>query len=186
MLGLMTRREHEAILLDLESELFHKTKLNDTLQERIRLGEEYRARLEMEIQSTKKANRELVNTIDGMQSVIDEKEARIERLNFLIREKELMIGSYEANWAARNAKGETAETTAENVRRSFVPPVKNHPIAPPRPKKDEPDQQERRSAVPPTREYPPMPVPEIDEEQTAPIPRRAPLARDDRRREVCA
>ena len=186
MFGLMTEREHESIMLDLECELVNKTKLTEVLKERIQLGEEYRARLEMEIASLKGKNRELVHKLDGAQIEIEEKLSRIERLNMKIREQQLMLGSFEANWAARNAKEETAETTAENVRRSFVPPVKNHPIAPPRPKKDEPDQQERRSAVPPTKEYPPMPVPEIDEEQTAPIPRRAPLARDDRRREASA
>lgn len=186
MFGLMTRREHEDLMLSKECELQYQQQKNQTLAERIQLGEEYRARLEHEIESTKRANRELVHKLDGAQIEIEEKLSRIERLNMKIREQQLMLGSFEASWAARNAKEETAETTAENVRRSFVPPVKNHPIAPPRPKKDEPDQQERRSAVPPTREYPPMPVPEIDEEQTAPIPRRPPLARDDRRREGCA
>ena len=64
MFGLMTRREHEEILLDLESELVHETKLNDTLQERIRLGEEYRARLEKENATTRAKNRELVHRVD--------------------------------------------------------------------------------------------------------------------------
>lgn len=134
MFGLMTRREHEAILLELESELVHETKLNETLQERIRLGEEYRARLEMEIASLKGKNRELVRKLEGAQIEIDEKLSRIERLNMKIREQQLMLGSFEANWAARNAKDAGEE----------------------------------------------------DGEQTGPVPRLAPLARDERRREASA
>lgn len=158
MFGLMSRREHEAILLDLESELVHETKLNDTLQERIRLGEEYRARLEMEIASLKGKNRELVHKLDSAETKIEEKLSQIERLQMKIREQQLMLGSFEASWAARNEKAAGEEETVQHEWRSFVPP---------------------------TKKYPPMPVPEIAEEQATPIPRRAPLARDERR-EVCA
>lgn len=129
MFGLMTRREHEAILLELESELVHETKLNDTLQERIRLGEEYRARLEMEITSLKGKNRELAQKLDSAKAEVEEKLAEIERLNMKIREQQLMLGSFEARWEIRK------------------------------------------------------PTPGTEEVQ---IPRRPPLARDDRRREVCA
>lgn len=129
MFGLMTRRAHEGAMLEMESELVHETKLNDTLQERIRLGEEYRARLEKEIASLKGKNRELVHKLDGAQIEIEEKLSRIERLNMKIREQQLMLGSYEARWEIRK------------------------------------------------------PTPGTEEVQ---IPRRPPLARDDRRREVCA
>ena len=129
MFGLMTEREHGEIVLNLESELVHETKLNDTLQERIRLGEDYRARLEMEIASLKGKNRELVHKLDGAQAEVEEKLAEIERLNMKIREQQLMLGSYEARWEIRK------------------------------------------------------PTPGTEEVQ---IPRRPPLARDDRRREACA
>lgn len=134
MFGLMTEREHESILLDLECELVNKTKLNEVLQERIQLGEEYRARLEMEITSLKGKNRELVHKLDGAQIEIDEKLSRIERLNMKIREQQLMLGSFEASWATRNAKAAGEE----------------------------------------------------DGEQAGPVPRLAPLARDERRREASA
>lgn len=159
MFGLMTEREHESIMLDLECELVNKTKLTEVLQERIQMGEEYRDRLEMEIASLKGKNRELVHKLDGAQIEIDEKLSRIERLNMKIREQQLMLGSFEASWAARNEKAAGEEETVQNEWRSFVPP---------------------------TKKYPPMPVPEIDEEQATPIPRRAPLARDERRREASA
>lgn len=113
MFGLMTEREHESILLDLECELVNKTKLNEVLKERIQLGEEYRARLEMEITSLKGKNRELVHKLDGAQIEIDEKLSRIERLNMKIREQQLMLGSFEASWAARSEKeAETEEVSA--------------------------------------------------------------------------
>lgn len=106
MFGLMTRREHEEILLDLESELVHETKLNDTLQERIRLGEEYRARLEKENATTRAKNRELVHRVDAMHEECDEKISELEALlagrDKRIRELELMLGSFEAQWSRRN------------------------------------------------------------------------------------
>ncbi len=129
MFGLMTEREHGEIVLNLESELVHETKLNDTLQERIRLGEDYRARLETEIASLKGKNRELVQKLDSAKAEVEEKLAEIERLNMKIREQQLMLGSFEARWEIRK------------------------------------------------------PTPDAEEVQ---IPRRPPLARDDRRREVCA
>lgn len=129
MFGLMTEREHGEIVLNLESELVHETKLNDTLQERIRLSEDYRARLETEIASLKGKNRELVQKLDSAKAEVEEKLAEIERLNMKIREQQLMLGSFEARWEIRK------------------------------------------------------PTPGTEEVQ---IPRRPPLARDDRRREVCA
>lgn len=133
MFGLMTRREHESIMLDLECELVNKTKLTEVLQERIQIGEEYRDRLEMEIASLKGKNRELVHRVDAMHEECDEKISELEALlagkDKRIRELELMLGSYEARWEIRK------------------------------------------------------PTPGTEEVQ---IPRRPPLARDDRRREVCA
>lgn len=129
MFGLMTEREHESILLDLECELVNKTKLAEVLQERIQMGEEYRDRLEMEITSLKGKNRELVQKLDSVKAEVEEKLAEIERLNMKIREQQLMLGSFEARWEIRK------------------------------------------------------PTPGTEEVQ---IPRRPPLARDDRRREVCA
>lgn len=106
MFGLMTRREHEEILLDLESELVHETKLNDTLQERIRLGEEYRTRLEKENATTRAKNRELVHRVDAMHEECDEKISELEALlaekDKRIRELELMLGSFEARFVNRN------------------------------------------------------------------------------------
>lgn len=129
MFGLMTEREHESIMLDLECELVNKIKLTEVLQERIQLGEEYRARLEMEIASLKGKNRELVHKLDSAETEIEEKLSRIERLQMKIREQQLMLGSFEARWEIRK------------------------------------------------------PTPGTEEVQ---IPRRPPLARDDRRREACA
>lgn len=129
MFGLMPRREHEDLMLSMESELQYQQQKNKILLERIQLGEDYRARLETEIASLKGKNRELVHQLEGAQIEINEKLFRIERLNMKIREQQLMLGSFEANWAARNAK---------------------------------------------------------DTEEEEQVPRRPPLARDDRRREVCA
>ena len=141
MFGLMTRREHEAILLELESELVHETKLNETLQERIRLGEEYRARLEKENATTRAKNRELVYRVDAMHEECDEKISELEALlagkDKRIRELELMLGSFEAQWANRSG------SVLEN-----------------------------RKAR--------------EEGREEKAPRLPPLARDDRRREVCA
>ena len=106
MFGLMTRREHEEILLDLESELVHETKLNDTLQERIRLVEKYRARLEKENATTRAKNRELMYRVDAMHEECDEKISELEALlagkDKRIRELELMLGSFEARFVNRN------------------------------------------------------------------------------------
>ena len=130
MFGLMTKREHESIMLDLECELVNKTKLNEVLQERIQMGEEYRDRLEMEIASLKGKNRELVHKLDSA-------ETKIERLQIKIREQQLMLGSFEAQWSRRN------DSLFEN-------------------RKAREDSREPKA------------------------PRLPPLARDDRRREVCA
>ena len=126
MFGLMTRRAHEDLMLSKECELQYQQQKNQTLAERIQLGEDYRARLEREIESTKKANRELVHTIDGMQSVIDEKEARIDRLSFLIKEKELMIGSLEARYRGKDgvdAPSQSAPKGADSSPRRGEPRV---------------------------------------------------------------
>lgn len=159
MFGLMTEREHADLMLSMECDLQYQQQKNKILCERIQLGEEYRARLGMEITSLKGKNRELVQKLDSAKTEIEEKLAEIERLNMKIREQQLMLGSFEANWAARNEKADGEEKTAQHEWRSFVPT---------------------------TKKYPPMPVPEIDEEQAAPIPRRAPLAKDERRREASA
>ena len=102
MFGLMTEREHESIMLDLECELVNKIKLTEVLQERIQMGEEYRDRLEMEIASLKGKNRELVQKLDSAKAEVEEKLAEIERLNMKIREQQLMLGSFEAQWANRS------------------------------------------------------------------------------------
>lgn len=159
MFGLMTRREHEDLMLSMESEQVYLKQKVETICERIQLGEEYRARLETEITSLKGKNRELVQKLESAKAEVEEKLAEIERLNMKIREQQLMLGSFEANWAARNEKAAGEEETVQHEWRSFVPK---------------------------TKKYPPMPVPEIDEEQATPIPRRAPLARDERRREAGA
>ena len=113
MFGLMTKREHESIMLDLECELVNKTKLTEVLQERIQMGEEYRDRLEMEIASLKGKNRELVHKLDSAETKIEEKLSQIERLQMKIREQQLMLGSFEASWAARSEKeAETEEVSA--------------------------------------------------------------------------
>ena len=137
MFGLMTKREHEDLMLSMESEQVYLKQKVETLCERIQLGEEYRARLEMEIASLKGKNRELVHQLEGAQIEIDEKLSRIERLNMKIRELELMLGSFEAQWSRRN------DSLFEN-------------------RKAREDSREPKA------------------------PRLPPLARDDRRREVCA
>lgn len=134
MFGLMTEREHEDLMLSMECDLQYQQQKNKILCERIQLGEEYRARLEMEIASLKGKNRELVHKLEGAQIEIDEKLSRIERLQMKIREQQLMLGSFEASWATRNAKAAREE----------------------------------------------------DGEQAGPVPRLAPLARDERRREASA
>ena len=123
MFGLMTEREHESIMLDLECELVNKTKLAEVLQERIQMGEEYRDRLEMEIASLKGKNRELVHKLDSAQAEIEEKLSRIERLNMKIREQQLMLGSFEANWATRNAKAAREEDGEQDVQVPRLAPL---------------------------------------------------------------
>ena len=72
--------------------------------------------------------------LDSAKTEVEEKLAEIERLNMKIREQQLMLGSFEASWATRNAKAAGEE----------------------------------------------------DGEQAGPVPRLAPLARDERRREASA
>lgn len=134
MFGLMTEREHEDLMLSMECDLQYQQQKNKILCERIQLGEEYRARLGMEITSLKGKNRELVQKLDSVKAEVEEKLAEIERLNMKIREQQLMLGSFEASWATRNAKAAREE----------------------------------------------------DGEQAGPVPRLAPLARDERRREASA
>ena len=124
MFGLMTRREHADLMLSKECELQYQQQKNQTLTERIQLGEEYRARLEREIESTKKANRELVHTIDGMQSELDDKKARIDRLAFKLKEKDLMIGSLEARYRGKdgeNGPSQSAPNGADSSPRRGEP-----------------------------------------------------------------
>ena len=130
MFGLMTRREHEDLMLSMESEQVYLKQKVEILCERIHLGEEYRDRLEMEIASLKGKNRELVHKLDSA-------ETKIERLQIKIREQQLMLGSFEAQWSRRN------DSLFEN-------------------RKAREDSREPKA------------------------PRLPPLARDDRRREVCA
>ena len=127
MFGLMTRRAHEGAMLEMESELVHETKLNDTLQERIRLGEDYRTRLEKEICTTKAKNRELVYKVDALYKERDDKIAELEMLlagrDKRIRELELMLGSFEARlvnrndtiWENRKAREECQEAKAPRL-----------------------------------------------------------------------
>lgn len=133
MFGLMTRREHEDLMLSMECELQYQQQKNQILAERIQLGEDYRGRMEREISSVKAKNRELVHKVDAQAAAFEDKSRELEMLlaerDKRIRELELMLGSYEARWEIRKS------------------------------------------------------APGAEEE---PIPRRAPLARDDRRREVCA
>lgn len=113
MFGLMTEREHKDLMLSMECDLQYQQQKNKILCERIQLGEEYRARLEMEIASLKGKNRELVHKLEGAQIEIDEKLSRIERLNMKIREQQLQLMSWEASWAARSEKeAETEEVSA--------------------------------------------------------------------------
>ena len=141
MFGLMTRREHEDLLLSMESEQVYLKQKVETLCERIQLGEEYRARLEKENATTRAKNRELVYRVDAMHEECDEKISELEALlagkDKRIRELELMLGSFEAQWSRRN------DSLFEN-------------------RKAREDSREARA------------------------PRLPPLARDDRRREVCA
>ena len=53
MFGLMTEREHKDLMLSMECDLQYQQQKNKILCERIQLGEEYRAQLEMEITSLK-------------------------------------------------------------------------------------------------------------------------------------
>ena len=108
MFGLMTEKEHKSLMLDMECELVNKVKLTEALQERIRRGEDYRARLERERDSLKGKNRELVHKLDSAQAALDAERSQAEKLRMKIREQQLLIGSFEANWAARNEKEESA------------------------------------------------------------------------------
>ena len=124
MFGLMTEREHESIMLDLECELVHERKQGEALVQRIQLGEDYRARLEYEIESTKRANRELVRKMDELGIELDEKKARIDRLVFLLKEKELMIGSLEARYRGKdgeNGPSQSAPNGADSSPRRGEP-----------------------------------------------------------------
>lgn len=106
MFGLISRRKHEDLMLSKECELQYQQQKNQTLAERIQLGEDYRARLEYEIESTKRANRELARKMDEIGIELDEKKARIDRLVFLLKEKELMIGSLEARYRGKGTEEE--------------------------------------------------------------------------------
>ena len=108
MFGLIRRAEHDDAVLDLECELQHQRQRNEILQERIRMGEDYRARLERERDSLKGKNRELVHELDSAQTALDKERSQVEKLRMKIREQQLLIGSFEANWAARNEREESA------------------------------------------------------------------------------
>lgn len=123
MFGLMTKREHEVLMLSMECDLQYQQQKNKILCERIQLGEDYRARLEREITSVKGKNRELVHKLDSAQAEIEEKLSRIERLNMKIREQQLMLGSFEANWATRNAKADREEDGEQDVQVPRLAPL---------------------------------------------------------------
>lgn len=105
MFGLMTKREHEDLMLSMECDLQYQQQKNKILCERIQLGEDYRTRLEREITSVKGKNRELVRKVDELQQEFDyitrEQELELDRRGNRIRELELMLGSYEARWEIR-------------------------------------------------------------------------------------
>ena len=94
MFGMMRRAEHEDAVLALECELQYQKQRNRGLTERIQLGEEYRTRLEMELASTKRKNRDLVHMTDDMERELREKDHALKELR-------LLCGSLEAHLAAR-------------------------------------------------------------------------------------
>ena len=110
MFGLISRRAHEIEVTHVESEMVCERKKNEALLDRIRLGEDYRARLEREISSTKAKNRELVHRVDAMQEeyeqIVGDLELRLDERNKRVRELELMLGSFEARWCSRTEKQE--------------------------------------------------------------------------------
>ena len=108
MFGLMRRAKHEDVVLGMQCDLQYQQQRNEILQERIRRGEDYRARLERERDSLKGKNRELVHKLDSAQAALDEERSQVEKLRMMIREQQLLIGSFEANWAARNEREESA------------------------------------------------------------------------------
>jgi hypothetical protein len=102
MFGLIRRAEHDDAVLALECELQYQKQRNRALTERVRLGEEYRAKMEMELASTKGKNRDLVRMVDDMERELRQKDHDL-------RAARLMCGSLEAHL---NAKCEREEATA--------------------------------------------------------------------------
>ena len=94
MFGMMRRAEHEDAVLALECELQYQKQRNKGLTERILLGEEYRAKMETELASTKAKNRDLIHMADDMERELREKEHELKELR-------LMCGSLEAHLAAQ-------------------------------------------------------------------------------------
>lgn len=109
MFGLITKSRHEDEMLDMQNLVVCGRKKNDALEkrgrvlaERIRLGEEYRARLELEIASVKETNIRLLREKDELERELSQ------RMHEL-REARLMCGSLEAHLSARHEREEVNE-----------------------------------------------------------------------------
>lgn len=101
MFGLIRRKAYEDLALDSECEIQCLAKQNEALWARIKAGEEYRDRLEREIQSTKTANRDRLQEIDGLLRELKERDMRIAQLEHDLGHARLLCGSFEASWSAR-------------------------------------------------------------------------------------
>jgi len=94
MFGLMTIRAHESALSNVENAYICIKKSNEMLKKRIRLGEDYRSRLELEITSVKEANIRLLHEKEEL-------ERELMQTDHALREARLMCGSLEAHLSAR-------------------------------------------------------------------------------------
>lgn len=92
MFGLISRREHEDALLDLESENVCARQQNEGLIKRIKLGEDYRSRLELENASLRDANRRLIYERDELTAELARKENQIRELQLIKESMEAMWG----------------------------------------------------------------------------------------------
>ena len=102
MFGLVTRKTYEQDLLQMESENICLSKQNEGLQDRIRLGEEYRDRLSFENTSIKQANRELLMRIDELENKIQDMGSNMAHIEYQLKEERLLRMSLETSWGKTN------------------------------------------------------------------------------------
>lgn len=87
----VSRRTYDDKVLELQSENVYVRNLNQTLQERISHGEDYRHYLQREIDSLREANRRMVAELDS-------KTEELAAANHKLGDLRLQLMSLEARW----------------------------------------------------------------------------------------